>query len=139
MGPVTNPELRLEMHRGHAALDLAGRPEFRDAWRALHRASPWATAFQDAPFADAWYRAYDRHYSPVILTGWTDATLVGLFLLAESRDGAMLCHVGAQQAEYHVWLATDARFVEAALDALAGAFPRQQLQLLFVPPGVTFP
>ena len=58
---------------------------------------------------------YDTHFSPVIVTGWTDATRVGLFLLAESRDGTTLCHVGAQQAEYHVWLATDARFVEAAL------------------------
>ena len=138
MEPVTNTELRLEVHRGRAALELAGRPEFREAWRTLHRSCPWATAFQDAPFADTWYRTYDRHFSPVIVTGWTDATLVGLFLLAESRDDATLCHVGAQQAEYHVWLATDARFVEAALDALAGAFPRRKLQLLFAPPGVTF-
>ena len=52
MGPLTNPELRVEIHRGGAALELTGPPEFREAWRALHRACPWATAFQDAPFTD---------------------------------------------------------------------------------------
>jgi len=58
MPSATTRELRLEIRRGDAALDLLGRPEFREAWHSLHQACPWATAFQDAPFADVWYRSY---------------------------------------------------------------------------------
>jgi CelD/BcsL family acetyltransferase involved in cellulose biosynthesis/RimJ/RimL family protein N-acetyltransferase len=136
--PATARALRLEIRRGDAALDLLGRPGFLDAWRALYQACPWATAFQDAPFADVWYRSYRTRFAPVVVAGWTDATLTGLLLLAVSHDGTALCHVGAHHAEYQVWLSTDDRFVGAALDALADTFPGRGLQLLFVPPGVAF-
>jgi CelD/BcsL family acetyltransferase involved in cellulose biosynthesis len=138
MPSATTRELRLEIRRGDAALDLLGRPEFREAWHSLHQACPWATAFQDAPFADVWYRSYRTRFAPVVVAGWSDATLAGLLLLAVSHDGTTLCHVGAHHAEYQVWLSTDHRFVGAALDALADTFPGRGLQLLFVPPGVEF-
>jgi len=138
MPSATTRELRLEIRRGDAALDLLGRPEFREAWHSLHQACPWATAFQDAPFADVWYRSYRTRFAPVVVAGWSDATLAGLLLLAVSHDGTTLCHVGAHHAEYQVWLSTDHRFVCAALDALADTFPGRGLQLLFVPPGVEF-
>jgi len=138
IAPAATRELRLEIRRGDAALELIGRPRFREAWRALYEACPWATAFQDAPFVDVWYRTYRTRFAPVVVTGWTDTTLTGLFLLAVSLDGTTLCHVGSHHAEYQVWLATDDRFVAAALDALASTFPGRRLQLLFVPPGVPF-
>jgi len=129
--------LDVEIRRGDAALELIGRTDFRRAWRYLHQACPWSTAFQDAPFADTWYRVYRERFAPVVVIGFADAKLCGLLLLAESRDGA-LCHVGAQQAEYQVWLAIDERFAGAVLDLLAAEFPGRRLQLLFVPPGVPF-
>ncbi len=138
MTPTMTGALRLETHRGDAAFALIDRPEFRDAWRSLHQACPWSTAFQDRPFADTWYRVYRARFDPVVVTGWTGTTLTGLMLLAVSHDGTTLCHVGAEQAEYQVWLSIDDRFAGAALDALAGAFPGRRLQLLFVPPGVPF-
>jgi CelD/BcsL family acetyltransferase involved in cellulose biosynthesis/RimJ/RimL family protein N-acetyltransferase len=138
MTPTTARAPRLETHRGNAALALIERPEFRHAWRSLHEACPWSTAFQDVPFAETWYRSYRTRFAPVVVAGWTDATLTGLLLLAVSHDEATLCHVGAQQAEYQVWLSTDDRFAGAALDALAAAFPGRRLQLLFVPPGAPF-
>jgi CelD/BcsL family acetyltransferase involved in cellulose biosynthesis/predicted acetyltransferase len=138
MTPAMTRTLGVEMHRGDAALELLGRTDFRHAWRSLHQACPWSTAFQDAPFADTWYRVYRAGFAPVVVAGFTDATLSGLLLLAVSRDGTALCHVGAQQAEYQVWLATDERFVGAALDLLATEFPSRRLQLVFVPPGVPF-
>src|SRR5215831_7084554 len=106
--------LNVEIHRGDAALELIGRTDFRRAWRSLHQACPWSTAFQDAPFADTWYRVYREHFVPVVVTGFADAKLCGLLLLATSRDGA-LCHDGAQKAEYQVWLATDKRCAGTAL------------------------
>ncbi len=133
---TTTPPLSLTIHRGDAALELLEHPEFKQAWRSLHQACPWSTAFQGAPFAGAWYRVYREGFAPVVVAGFTDATLSGLLLLAVSRDGTTLCHVGAQQAEYQVWLATDERFVGAALERLAAEFPGRRLQLLFVPPGV---
>ena len=138
MTPTTTGVLRLETHRGDSALDMIARSEFRDAWRALHRACPWSTVFQDLPFSDIWYRCYRERFAPVIVTGWTERTLTGLFLLAVSHDGSTLCHVGTHHAEYQVWLSTDDRFVGAALDLLADEFPGRKLQLLFVPPGVAF-
>jgi CelD/BcsL family acetyltransferase involved in cellulose biosynthesis/RimJ/RimL family protein N-acetyltransferase len=135
---TTTPALGLTIHRGDGAFALLDDREFRRAWRGLHATCPWATAFQDAPFADTWYRAYESRFEPVLVEGRTDATLTGLLLLASSRAGRTLCHVGAEHAEYQTWLSTDDRFAVAALDALAAAFPRRRLQLLFVPPGVPF-
>ena len=37
-----------------------------------------------------------------------------------------------------MWFATDERFARAALDLLAAEFAGRRLQLLFVPPGVSF-
>jgi CelD/BcsL family acetyltransferase involved in cellulose biosynthesis/predicted acetyltransferase len=138
MTPAMTRTSGVELHRGDAALELIGRTEFRHAWRSLHQACPWSTAFQDAPFADAWYRVYRERFAPVVVAGFTDGTLTGILLLAVTHDGATLCHVGAQQAEYQVWLSTDERFAGAALDLLAAEFPGRRLQLLFVPPGVPF-
>jgi len=138
MTPTMTCALRLETHRGDAALALIERPDFRHAWRSLHQSCPWSTAFQASPFADTWYRSYRAQFAPVVVAGWADATLTGLVLLAISHDGTRLCHVGAQHAEYQVWLSIDDRFVGAALDALAAEFPGRRLQLLFVPPGVPF-
>src|SRR5262249_23726476 len=90
---AVTPDLKLKLHRGSAALALAARREFRDAWRDLHRACPWSTVFQDLPFADTWYRCYRERFAPVIVTGWTEEKLTGLFLLAVSHDGTTLCHV----------------------------------------------
>ena len=129
--------LNVEIHRGDQALALIARTDFRRAWRSLHQVCPWSTAFQDAPFADTWYRVYRERFAPVAVTGAADAKLCGLLLLALGRDGT-LCHVGAQQAEYQVWLATDERFAGAALDRLAAEFPGRRLQFLFVPAGVPF-
>ena len=138
MTPTMNGALGVEIHRGDAAFALIDRPEFQSAWRSLHQACPWSTAFQDRPFAATWYRAYQSRFAPVVVTGWTDGRLAGLVLLAVSHDGAALCHAGAQHAEYQIWLSTDDRFAGAALDALAAAFPGRRLELLFVPPGVPF-
>ena len=138
MTPTMTCALKLETHRGDAALALIERPDFRHAWRSLHQSCPWSTAFQASPFADTWYRSYRAQFAPVVVAGWADATLTGLVLLAISHDGTRLCHVGAQHAEYQVWLSIDDRFVGAALDALAAEFPGRRLQLLFVPPGVPF-
>ena len=135
---ATTAALELEIHRGEAALALLARAEFRHAWRALHDACPWSTVFQSAPFADVWYRSYRARFDPVLVTGWTGTTLTGLLLLAVSRDGKTLCHVGAQHAEYQVWLSTDDRFVGNAFDRLAAAFPRRRLQFVFLPPGFAF-
>jgi CelD/BcsL family acetyltransferase involved in cellulose biosynthesis/RimJ/RimL family protein N-acetyltransferase len=135
---TTTGALSLEIHRGDSALELIARSEFRDAWRSLHRGCPWSTAFQDIPFTEIWYRCYRTRFAPVIVAGWTDARLIGLFLLAVSHDGTTLCHAGEHHAEYQVWLSTDDRFVAAALDMLADEFPGRKLQLAFVPPGVAF-
>ena len=136
--PATTGALELEIHRGDAALALLARPEFRQGWRALHDACPWSTVFQAAPFAEVWYRSYRARFDPVVVAGWTDAALTGLLLVAVSHDGKTLCHVGAEHAEYQVWLSTDDRFAGNAFDRLAATFPRRRLQFLFLPPGFTF-
>src|SRR5262249_33108048 len=105
---------------------------------ALHDACPWSTVFQAAPFADVWYRSYRARFEPVVVTGRTGATLTGLLLLAVSRDGKTLCHVGGQHAEYQVWPRTAHPLVGGAFDRLAAAFPRRRVQFVFLPPGFVF-
>ncbi|WP_170151473.1 GNAT family N-acetyltransferase [Microvirga subterranea] len=66
------------------------------------------------------------------------AGLVGLLPLAIEKPSGLIVHVGAHQAEYQVWLATEENansFIESALDALAAAYPGRRLELQYLPPG----
>src|SRR5206468_1989959 len=101
MTPTTTRAPRLEIHRGDAALALIERPAFRHAWRSLHEACPWSTAFQDVPFAETWYRSYRTRFAPVVVAGWTDAMLPAPDRGALSRDqtGRLRPGVDAKEGE----------------------------------------
>lgn len=126
----------IQLHRGEEAEALLQSAEFRRKWAGLYSACPYGTCFQDQPFASTWYTAYAARFEPLIVTDENAGALSGLLLLAISRSGGEMIHVGGGQAEYHTWLARDpapSRFIEPALDRLAEAFPRGHLQFLFLP------
>lgn len=127
----------VRIYLGLEAERLLSDEWFRRKWAALYEACPWGTCFQDAPFLTTWYRCYSDRFQPIILAGEGDGQLVGLFTLAMDKRTKALYVAGTYHAEYHVWLALPGdggRFIEEAVAQVARAFPRGQLELLFVPP-----
>lgn len=113
---------------------------FRREWIALADACPFGTCFQRPPFVTAWYRCYGTRFEPVFVEERdTAGELIGLLCLARDRTRHTLVVAGRDHAEYHGWLARpehSSTVFEAALDALAEAWPSGHLQFLFAPPGL---
>jgi CelD/BcsL family acetyltransferase involved in cellulose biosynthesis/RimJ/RimL family protein N-acetyltransferase len=127
----------VRIYQGSAADERLRDAGFRREWAALYEACPWATCFQAEPFVTTWYRAYAERFSPVVVAGEDGGRLSGLFTLARDKRTGAIHAAGTHHAEYHVWLAPPGdggQFIGAALAALADAFPRGRLQLLFAPP-----
>jgi CelD/BcsL family acetyltransferase involved in cellulose biosynthesis len=125
--------------RGDEAHDALDDPAFLEGWERLRAACPWATAFQSAPFATAWYRAYRHRWEPVLaVRSGADGRPDGLLAMGAGRDGSVLTSAGGHQAEYHAWIAPpdDTTFGPAALAALERVFPGRAIALRYVPPGV---
>lgn len=67
----------------------------------------------------------------------TDGGLSGLLTLATTPDTQQLIFAGAEQAEYHTWLAmsdNQATFIAAAMDLLKASFPGRVLTFQYLPP-----
>lgn len=129
---------RIEMVHGANAKALLRDPEFQRAWSALAAACIWGTSCQTWAFANAWLSAYAVRYEPLLVIQTDQAGLKGLLPLAIERSSGSIVHVGAHQAEYQVWLATEENadsFIQSALDVLAAAYPGRRLELQYLPPG----
>lgn len=134
--PVTVILENLRVLEDEQAARRLADSEFEREWEELWRACPWATAAQDPRFVRTWYACYSASYRPLVLTRRAAGTgLDGLMLLAEHRVSGRLTFAGAEQAEYHVWLARagDDTFVVQALDALKHR-GHPSLTFLFLPP-----
>jgi CelD/BcsL family acetyltransferase involved in cellulose biosynthesis len=131
--------LKVQDCRGESYFHLQSDPAFRQKWDSLYSACPWATVFQSQAFAQIWYSTYAADFEPLLVYALDTASdLAGLLALAMNRKTGELVHVGAHQAEYHVWLSAADQgdsFIEAAFDFLADRFPGGRLHLLFLPPG----
>jgi CelD/BcsL family acetyltransferase involved in cellulose biosynthesis/RimJ/RimL family protein N-acetyltransferase len=127
----------IDLLTGQAAHDILTAPHFLASWNALHAKCRHATGFQAPAFVCTWYDAYHDKWEPVIVRSFaTDGELVGLWLLAHSRDEQMLVHAGAHQAEYQVWLTrpgADAAFLAAAWKEIQRNFPFRVLRFKYLP------
>ncbi|MCB5173885.1 GNAT family N-acetyltransferase [Microvirga lenta] len=129
----------VDLIRGEMAGELLINEAFEQAWSALVKQCPWSTACQSPGFAEAWFAAYIARFEPLLIVEHDEVgRLIGLLPLAIERASGKIVHVGAEQAEYQVWIATDLNstsFIEAALDVLASDFPGCRLHLQYLPPG----
>src|SRR5215472_7452426 len=126
--------VRLEVWRGHDAVERLADPAFIEQWLTLYRECSWATPFQHPAFVNTWYACYRDQGRAVVVAGFGDDSLVGLLLLAEY--GGEVVGAGANQAEYQVWLALPAAskdFAPLALMAARDAAPGVPLCLKYVP------
>jgi CelD/BcsL family acetyltransferase involved in cellulose biosynthesis len=84
-----------------------------------------------------WYRHYRDTYQPVILESKAaNGELVGLWLLAFNPSTRDLVHAGANQAEYHAWLASprhQTEFLSAAWTELGRQLPFRTLRFRYLP------
>src|SRR5215471_10545823 len=124
------------IHGQHAHTPLRD-PHFLRQWRILHRACPYATAFQEPTFVCAWFETYDLQWQPVIVQArHATGDLVGLWLLAYNPATNVLAHAGTHQAEYHTWLAIPDQavaFLSAAWNALKRHLPFATLRFKYLP------
>jgi hypothetical protein len=129
--------MRLELWRDEAAWARLEAPEFREQWDRLYAECPWASVFQSCGYASAWYDAYRRRFTPLLVGArGDDGSLSGLLLLAVAADGQLVA-AGERQAEYQVWLARPAEgdaFIETALERIAEAYAGRTLTLHYLPP-----
>jgi CelD/BcsL family acetyltransferase involved in cellulose biosynthesis len=135
---VRHGNAKVELIQGDAAVALLRDPEFQQAWSKLASTCMWGTSCQTWAFADAWLSVYQDTYEALLVIQRNGSELEGLLPLATERSSGSIVHVGAHQAEYQVWLATETNaepFIELALDALAVAYPGKRLELQYLPPG----
>jgi CelD/BcsL family acetyltransferase involved in cellulose biosynthesis len=131
--------LRFEAWSQESARALLHAGAFKEEWRALARACPWATVFQEPAFSEAWWAVYADAFEPLLLTARDrDGTLQGLLALARDRASRRVVPVGAHHAEYHAWVAAsnvgDA-VMRDALRPLREALRVRRLRFHFLAPG----
>jgi hypothetical protein len=130
----------LDIITGSAALERIESPSFLDKWKSLHDACPWATGCQHPDFVIPSYRIYAGRFTPVVVAEeGPDGALTGLLTLVLNQDGSRLTGAGVPQAEYQCWMTRgdDAgRFMPDAIARIRAMFPRAQISLCYLPPGV---
>ncbi len=128
--------MKVETLRGDAARSRANSADFQRDWEELLTKCPWATVYQSPKFVLPWYEAYKETSEPVLVFGFENGRLAGLFSLALEAD--KITAAGSWHCEYPVWIALpeyqDA-FPDAAIRAIQEAFRPKLLRLMFVPPG----
>jgi CelD/BcsL family acetyltransferase involved in cellulose biosynthesis len=111
---------------------------FQQQWNSLYAACPWATIFQCADFVTTWYEVYREPFKPLLISEiLPDGSLGGLLTLAVSADSPQLVFAGAEQAEYHTWLARSDNgdtFIAAAMELLRASFSGRTLTFQYLPP-----
>lgn len=122
---------------GPEATALMADATFIAQWKCLFERCSHATAFQSPRFVLAWYGAYKERWQPVVVYATDeDGHLSGLWLLARDLQCDTLVHAGAQQAEYHAWLALPGRdeaFLDAAWVLLKRHVTFSTLRLKYLP------
>src|SRR5262249_8555461 len=124
----TGPKLRMkiEVLTGFDVDRVIDNREFREKWRRLFNACPWASVFQGEDFVTTWYAIYRSQYTPVIAIGsTTDGELAGLFTLAITNDSGQLVAAGDKHAEYQAWLSQPCNgneFIDSAIEKLRERF-----------------
>jgi CelD/BcsL family acetyltransferase involved in cellulose biosynthesis len=139
IAPFTPPgKGTAELLMGPPVLKLLEDPGFLEEWNQLYHDCPWATVFQSPSFVATWYRVYGSAYLPILIKTENAGKLTGLLTLAKDKKG-LITGAGANQAEYQVWLTEnekDETFIKNALAKLYRFFPRNRIQLKYIPAGV---
>ncbi len=110
---------------------------FQQQWHSLYSSCPWATIFQGADFVTTWYKVYREPFKPLLVTETlADGSLSGLLTLAITPNSQRLVFAGAEQAEYHTWLARSDNgdtFIAAAMELIGASFPGLKLTFQYLP------
>ena len=132
--------MNLRILTGREAQHYLSTEDFLGKWTTLYERCAWATACQHPDFVMPWYDLYGSAFLPVVVVDERDAgSLNGLLTLALRPHRKMLTGAGVQQAEYQGWLQasdTDSSFMINALRAIRTQFPKADLCLKYLPPGI---
>lgn len=131
--------MKVALVSGAAALRRCADPGWLAAWRALVAGETKLALVQAPEFALPWYEAYAGAWEPLFVEGRAaDGELVALLPLARRVADGRLAHAGAEQAEYHGWLARagrDAEFLAPACAALRAGPGFSAWRWRWLPPG----
>lgn len=134
-GPLPLPQV----HEAAEAWALLENLTFRQEWADLLANCPWGTVFQSPWFVLTWSEVYREDFDPVVVVGRSSTgQLRGAIFLARNRRTGAIEFAGANQAEYHTFLADAAHpdeFMRAAMATLGARTGRSVLRLHFLAPG----
>ena len=122
---------------GETAISRMRDAEFRKSYLALDDACPWGTVGQHPDFISTHWSIYQATHVPVLVFQ-EDAKGKLCGVLSLSSEGKKLGGVGADDYEYHVWLADlehGVSFMPQALRALRRRMGARPLCLQYLPPG----
>ena len=132
--------MNLKLLTGDDALERVNSKEFQSNWKTLYACCPWTAASLHPDFVATWYRIYHARFLPVVvLEEAGDGSLTGLLTLALHQNGTKLTGAGDQQAEYQGWIQaadTGSSFIVNAIHAIRERFPRADIYLKYLPPGI---
>ncbi|GGG35207.1 hypothetical protein GCM10011414_00770 [Croceivirga lutea] len=81
------------------------KPDFQKQWTNLYLQSNSFSTLQSKSFILTWYANYSEEFKPIVSFSLLGNKIVGLLFLAQHRTKKHIIHAGANEAEYHGWLA----------------------------------
>ncbi len=130
--------IQISLLAGDAAHSWVDNETNVASWRSLYAKCPWSTSFQKPDFFRVWFRHYGARWCPVLVLGFDDHGSLAALIALAAADG-VVTGVGAHQAEYHGWLSggdCPSDFLKDAVAEILKNFPRHDLRLRYLPPGV---
>jgi len=129
----------MKIHLHDEAWETLKNQGFLNAWDELYSQCAWATPYQSQQFVITWFENYKNNYSPVIITLSNKSNkLLGLFLLATSKQNNQIVSPGAHQAEYQCWLSAAECPVDFITNALTAIYNKLDINssiiLKYIPP-----
>jgi CelD/BcsL family acetyltransferase involved in cellulose biosynthesis len=124
----------VECRTGAEAIALLDDDLFMSGWASLWQSTPGRNVSLNPVHARIWYEEYRDQFDPCLIFALADGDLKAIVPLA--IQGTKITGVGANQAEYHGWLASsdDGEFLPALLELLDRRFPRHVLRLIYLQP-----
>lgn len=136
-----NQKLKTNLLFEKEAFEFIAKPDFQKQWDELHSQNNSFSTLQSKSFVTTWYATYSAAYEPIVCVSFLDNKIVGLLFLAQNKITKHLIHAGANEAEYHGWLAVpefEVEFLRQSLNIIKKNFNNAKWQWQWIPPKTKF-
>lgn len=140
--PIKDSLFKTQVLTGDEAINLLQDPDFQSQWISLFVNSDVKSVFQEKSFVLPWYKRNKNEFRSVVVTLFSEDTLVGVLMLAQKIDkkGEPINYrfdgVGTSHALYQTWLVLPefiSMFWEIGLKSFFEKFPNAYINLKSFP------